>query len=177
MQLETGMRIGETLARSIFNIDLKNREMTIDNTLTKDKDGKVILGKHTKTYNKRTGIDAGKRIIFINDAVLEIINEQIKSGISNISGLLFWDYDNNNFISYNEINAWLRRINEKYKITKKPLNTHTLRHTKITNMRKAGMDMKAIQYLVGHVEGSSITDDIYTTLTPEFLKQEVKKIK
>lgn len=177
MQLETGMRIGETLARSIFNIDLKNREMTIDNTLTKDKDGKVILGKHTKTYNKRTGIDAGKRIIFINDAVLEIINEQIKSGISNISGLLFWDYDNNNFISYNEINAWLRRINEKYKITKKPLNTHTLRHTKITNMRKAGMDMKAIQYLVGHVEGSSITDDIYTTLTPEFLKQEVKKNK
>lgn len=177
MQLETGMRIGETLARSIFNIDLKNREMTIDNTLTKDKDGKVILGKHTKTYNKRTGIDAGKRIIFINDAVLEIINKQIKSGISNISGLLFWDYDNNNFISYNEINAWLRRINEKYKITKKPLNTHTLRHTKITNMRKAGMDMKAIQYLVGHVEGSSITDDIYTTLTPEFLKQEVKKIK
>lgn len=177
MQLETGMRIGETLARSIFNIDLKNREMTIDNTLTKDKDGKVILGKHTKTYNKKTGIDAGKRIIFINDVVLEIINEQIKSGISNISGLLFWDYDNNNFISYNEINAWLRRINEKYKITKKPLNTHTLRHTKITNMRKAGMDMKAIQYLVGHVEGSSITDDIYTTLTPEFLKQEVKKIK
>lgn len=177
MQLETGMRIGETLARSIFNIDLKNREMTIDNTLTKDKDGKVILGKHTKTYNKRTGIDAGKRIIFINDAVLEIINEQIKSGISNISGLLFWDYDNNNFISYNEINAWLRRINEKYKITKKPLNTHTLRHTRITNMRKSGMDMKAIQYLVGHVEGSSITDDIYTTLTPEFLKQEVKKIK
>lgn len=101
MQLETGMRIGETLARSIFNIDLKNREMTIDNTLTKDKDGKVILGKHTKTYNKRTGIDAGKRIIFINDAVLEIINEQIKSGISNISGLLFWDYDNNNFRFYN----------------------------------------------------------------------------
>ena len=39
------------------------------------------------------------------------------------------------------------------------------------------MDMKAIQYLIGHVEGSSITDDIYTTLTPEFLKQEVKKIK
>lgn len=177
MQLETGMRIGETLARSIFNIDLKNREMTIDNTLTKDKDGKVILGKHTKTYNKRTGIDNGKRIIFINDAVLEIINEQIKSGISNINGLLFWDYDHNIFISYGEINAWLRRINEKYKITKKPLNTHTLRHTRITNMRKAGMDMKAIQYLVGHVEGSSITNDIYTTLTPEFLKQEIKKIK
>lgn len=177
MQLETGMRIGETLARSIFNIDLKNREMTIDNTLTKDDKGKVILGKHTKTYDKRTGIDNGKRTIFINDAVYEIINEQIKVGISNIYGLLFWDYDNNNFISYNEINSWLHRINEKYKITNKSLSSHKLRHTRITNMRKAGIDMKAIQYLVGHVEGSSITDNIYTTLTPEFLEQEMKKIK
>lgn len=177
MQLETGMRIGETLARSIFNIDLKNRKMVIDSTLTKDKNGKVILGKHTKTYNKRTGIDFGKRTIFINDAVFEIINEQIKTGISNINGLLFWDYDNNNFVSYNEINSWLHRINEKYKITNKSLSSHKLRHTRITNMRKAGMDMKAIQYLVGHVEGSSITDNIYTTLTPEFLEQEIKKIK
>ena len=177
MQLETGMRIGETLARSIFNIDLKNRKMVIDSTLTKDKNGKVILGKHTKTYNKRTGIDFGKRTIFINDTVFEIINEQIKTGISNINGLLFWDYDNNNFVSYNEINSWLHRINEKYKITNKSLSRHKLRHTRITNMRKAGMDMKAIQYLVGHVEGSSITDNIYTTLTPEFLEQEIKKIK
>mgnify|MGYP003247283127 CR=1 FL=1 len=81
MQLLTAMRIGETLARSIsliplfvqlfllllffilFNIDLKSRKMTIDNTLTKDENGKVILGKHTKTYNKRTGIDRGKRKI------------------------------------------------------------------------------------------------------------------
>ena len=39
------------------------------------------------------------------------------------------------------------------------------------------MDMKAIQYLVGHVEGSSITDDVYTTLTPDFLEQEMRKIK
>ena len=176
MQLETGMRIGETLARSVFDVNLKKHELLINNTLTKDETGKTILGKHTKTYNKKTGIDLGKRTIFINDVVTEIVSKQIKKGIANMYGLLFWDYKNNSFISYSEINSWLRRLNEKYKITSKTLSSHVLRHTRITEMRKAGMDIKAIQYLVGHVEGSRITDEVYTTLTPEFLEQEIKKI-
>lgn len=36
--------------------------------------------------------------------------------------------------------------------------------------------MKIIQYVVGHVEGSSITDDIYTSVTNEFIKNELKKM-
>lgn len=46
-QLNTGMRIGEVLARSKDNIDLKNNTILVDNTLTKDKNDKTILGKHT----------------------------------------------------------------------------------------------------------------------------------
>ena len=176
LQLETGMRIGEILALSIDNIDLKKNTILIDKTLTKDKNGKVILGQHTKTYNKRTGIDNGRRIIIINDTIKTIINDILNKKVTNIKNLLFWDYERNTFISYNEINSWLKRLNEKYKITSKSLSTHIFRHTKITEMRKAGMDMKAIQYLVGHTNGSKITDEIYTTLTPEFLEQELKKI-
>ena len=176
LQLETGMRIGEILALSIDNIDLKKNTILIDKTLTKDKNGKVILGQHTKTYNKRTGIDNGRRIIIINDTIKTIINDILNKKVTNIKNLLFWDYERNTFISYNEINSWLKRLNEKYKITSKSLSTHIFRHTKITEMRKAGMDMKAIQYLVGHTNGSKITDEIYTTLTPEFLEQELKKM-
>lgn len=176
LQLETGMRIGEILALSIDNIDLKKNTILIDKTLTKDKNGKVILGQHTKTYNKRTGIDNGRRIIIINDTIKTIINDILNKKVTNIKNLLFWDYERNTFISYNEINSWLKRLNEKYKITSKSLSTHIFRHTKITEMRKAGMDMKAIQYLVGHTNGSKITDEIYTTLTPEFLEQELKKL-
>lgn len=176
IQLETGMRIGEVLALSINNIDLKKNTILIDKTLTKTKDGKVILGQHTKTYNKRTGIDNGRRIIIINDTIKTIINDILNKKVTNIKNLLFWDYERNTFISYNEINSWLKRLNEKYKITSKSLSTHIFRHTKITEMRKAGMDMKAIQYLVGHTNGSKITDEIYTTLTPEFLEQELKKM-
>lgn len=176
LQLETGMRIGEVLALSTNNINHKNKTILVDKTLTKNKKGKVILGKHTKTYNKKTNIDRGKRTIKMNNTVVNIVNEQLHNSISNITGLLFWDYENNTYVSYSEINSWLKRLNEKYKITPKSLCTHVLRHTRITEMRKAGMDMKAIQYLVGHVEGSKITDNVYTTLTPEFLEQELKKI-
>lgn len=35
--------------------------------------------------------------------------------------------------------------------------------------------MKIIQYLVGHVEGSSITNDIYTSISKEFIESELKK--
>ncbi len=176
LQLDTGMRIGEVLARSKDDIDFKNNTLNIHNTLTKDTEGKTILGKHTKTYNKRTGIDSGKRIITINDEVKQILTQQIKNKITNINNLLFWDYEVNSYISYYEINSWLKRINKKYKITNLDLSSHNLRHTYITRLREAGVDMKIIQYLVGHVEGSSITDNIYTSISKEFIESELQKI-
>ena len=176
LQLETGMRIGEVLACSILNVNLNDNTILINNTLTIDENKKVILGKHTKTYDIITDVDLGARTINMNKAVKEIVLEQKKNEILNIHGLLFWDYEDNTFVSYNEINSWLSRINDKYKIRKTSISSHVLRHTRITEMRKAGMDMKVIQYLVGHVEGSKITDDIYTSVTPEFIEQELKKI-
>ncbi len=176
LQLDTGMRIGEVLARSKDDVDFKSNTLNIHNTLTKNKDGKIILGSHTKTYNKKTGIDSGKRIISINEEVKQILKQQIESKVANINNLLFWDYKTNYYISYYQINSWLKRLNKKYKITKLDLSSHNLRHTYITRLREAGVDMKIIQYLVGHVEGSSITNDIYTSISKEFIESELKKI-
>lgn len=177
LQLDTGMRIGEVLARSKDDVDLNNNTLSINNTLTKNSDGKLILGKHTKTYNKRTNTDTGKRIIFMNAEIKSIILEQLKTKITNINNLLFWDYEKDTFISYYEINSWLKRINQKYKITSINLSSHNLRHTYITRLREAGVDMKIIQYLVGHVEGSTITNDVYTSLSKEFIEKELQKVK
>lgn len=176
-QLITGMRIGEVLARSKDNVDFTNNTILVNNTLTKDKNDKTILGKHTKTYNKKTGIDNGVRYININKDLKKILQQQFTKKIANIHNLLFWDYKKNTFISNGEINSWLNRINKKYNITDKPLSTHILRHTRITRWKEAGVDMKVIQYWAGHVEGSNITDNIYISLTEDFIKQEYKKIK
>lgn len=177
LQLDTGMRIGEVLARSINDIDFESNTLLIHNTITKDNKGKAILGNHTKTYNRKTGIDKGKREIPMSSEVRDIILQQINSKITNMYQLLFWDYDNNNFVSYAEINSWLKRLNEKYKITNLNLSTHNLRHTYITRLREAGVDMKIIQFLVGHIEGSKITNDVYTSISKEFIDNELKKVK
>lgn len=175
-QLITGMRIGEVLARSKNNIDLKNNTILVNNTLTKDLKDKTILGEHTKTYNKKTGIDSGIRTLTISNELRKIIQKQFDKKITNIYNLIFWDYKKNTFISNGEINSWLDRLNKKYRITDKSLSTHVLRHTRITRWKEAGVDMKVIQYWAGHVEGSNITDDVYVSLTDEFIKKELAKI-
>lgn len=175
-QLITGMRIGEVLARSKNNIDLKNNTILVNNTLTKDLKDKTILGEHTKTYNKKTGIDSGIRTLTISHELRKIIQKQFDKKITNIYNLIFWDYEKNTFISNGEINSWLDRLNKKYSITDKSLSTHVLRHTRITRWKEAGVDMKVIQYWAGHVEGSNITDDVYVSLTDELIKKELAKI-
>lgn len=174
LELITAMRIGEALARSINNIDKENKKILINNTLTEDTDGTVILGDHTKTYNKTTGIDEGIRNFPISKEIDEIISEQTKDNITNIYGLLFWDYEKNTFISPKEINAWLRRLNAKYKISK-TLHNHKLRHTRITRWKEAGMDLNAIQYLAGHVEGSEITNKVYIDVSENFAFEQLEK--
>lgn len=174
LELITAMRIGEVLARSQDNISKNRKKLLINNTLTEDNEGNTILGEHTKTYNKTTGIDEGVRNFPINDEIKIILDEQINGKISNIYGLLFWDYEKNTFISPKEINAWLRRLNTKYKISK-TLHNHRLRHTRITRWKEAGMDMNAIQYLAGHVEGSEITNKVYIDVSEKFAFDQLEK--
>lgn len=174
LELVTAMRIGEVLARSKNNVDKENKKLLINNTLTEDAEGNTILGEHTKTYNKTTGIDEGVRNFPINNEINEIIEEQINQKITNIYELLFWDYEKNTFISPKEINAWLRRLNTKYKISK-TLHNHRLRHTRITRWKEQGVDMNAIQYLAGHVEGSEITDKVYIDVSEEFAFNQLEK--
>ena len=158
-------------------IDNKTKELFIYNTLTKDENDKVILGTHTKTYDKKTGKDLGKRKIPLFGDTEKIIAEELAKKITNIHGLIFWDYTKNTFISGSEVNSWLTRINEKFKITDKRFSTHVLRHTRITRWKEQGIDMAVIQYWAGHVDGSSMTMGTYFSLQEEFIEKEYKKLK
>lgn len=177
LQLYTGMRIGEVLALSKDCIDLTANTITVYRTLSKDKNNKVIMGLHTKTYDKKTGIDKGKRTFPMKPCIRTIINKLLNEKITNMYNLLFWDYNDNDFIKSYEINSFLSRLNKKYHICDFSLSTHNLRHTFITRCQEQGMPLVVLQSLVGHVEGSNITNDIYTSVSIDFMKQELEKIK
>ena len=176
LQLYTGMRIGEVLALSKDCIDLDNNTITVYRTLTRDTKDNIVIGKHTKTFVRTANVDKGKRTFPMTQQVRNLIIKILNSKNKNIYNLIFWDYQNSTFISYNELNAWLRRINEKYHICSDNLHTHRLRHTFVTRCIEKGISLSVIQEIVGHVQSSSITLDTYTSISNDFIEQELKKL-
>ena len=180
MQSISGMRIGEVLARSKNDYDKETQQFDVHNTLTQDEKYHIILGEHTKTYNKKTQIDEGQRYLPLDNSLfcelVDIIEEQCDKKIRNIYNLLFWDYEKNTYVTPGEVNSWLKRLNAKYNICSLELTTHRLRHTALTHWKEIGIDLSAIQYLAGHVEGSDITEGVYIETSLDFVKQQVAKI-
>ena len=180
MQGISGMRIGEVLARSKKDYDRENNNFNVHNTLTQDETYKPVLGKHTKTFNKKTQIDNGQRYLPLDNELFsgldEIIKEECTKKISNIYNLLFWDYKKNTFITPSEINSWLYRLNKKYNICEDKLTTHKLRHTALTYWNEKDIPLRVIQYLAGHVEGSEITDDVYIDINFDYVKNKLKEV-
>lgn len=173
LQLNTGMRIGEILALSLDCIDLEKNTITVYRTLTKKK-GIYVLGKHTKTYNRKTNIDKGKRTFPMTPKAKEIIKEVLQSNITNINKLLFWDYNKNSLILPKRVNDFLNSLNKENSIQN--FTTHKLRHTFITRCQEKGIPLVVIQAMVGHIEGSTVTNDTYTSVSLEFMNEQIKKI-
>jgi integrase len=173
--IHSGMRIGEILALTPLDIDFENNLIDINNTLTKDKEGKVIIGTKTKTYNS-------KRQIPITVVLKPVLEDCIKNYKPNKNNLLFCLPDSS-LITPSTINSHFKKVC-KYagiKVTtikaKKgtvnlktsTVNTHMLRHTYATRCIEAGVPAEVLQKLLGH-KNISITINTYTTIFNKFKK-------
>ncbi len=166
LQLYTGMRIGEVLALSTTDINYKTNTIEIRKTLTRDENDKIVMGITTKTENSR-------RTILMNNRVRELLQKEQKRQITNINKLLFYDNENDCYISPNGVNSYLKRLNKKEKIADN-LHTHILRHTFATRCIESGMQVKALQKILGHKKIQT-TLDTYTSFFKEFNQEEIDK--
>lgn len=153
----TGMRVGEILALTKDDIDFKNNLINVTKTLTKDENGKVAMGKTTKTY-------AGTRKVSMNRYVYEIFSQ--------IDTEYMYFTNNGKLIYPSTINSHFKRICNKLNIY--GVNTHTLRHTFATRCIESGMSPVVLQHILGYTD-ISITLNTYTSVFNSFKNEELEK--
>ena len=148
MCLYTGMRIGEVLALNYKeDIDLDSMQITVRRTLTKDKEGKTIVGP-PKTNN-------GKRILQINELTEKVIKNSLERVVKNKNNVLFCHPDGK-LIETNTINSAFKRMIKNAGIENK-YSLHCLRHSYATRCIEAGVELPVLQVMMGHA-------DIQTTI-------------
>ncbi len=165
IEMYLGLRIGEVLALRSTDINLQKNLITVNKTLTTDKDHKVIMGNSTKTY-------AGIREVPIPTFIREEIINQMRLAENNKDKQLFLD-PHGNYVRPNNANRRLKEILEKMGI--KNITSHSLRHTYGTRCVEAGMRAVALQRLMGHTD-VSITLNTYTSVFNKYKEAELEKV-
>ena len=169
LQMYTGLRVGEVLALTTHDIDLRNKRIDIHRTLTTDEKGHIIMGNKTKSY-------AGKRILPIPDFLYPYIIEQmqIANNQKNNDEKLLFKPDNSQYCRRSTINNELKRILKK-ELGITDISSHSLRHTYGTRCIESGMAPVVVQRLMGHKD-ISVTLNTYTSVFDKFKEREIDKV-
>ena len=169
IQMFMGLRVGEALALTTKDIDLKNKRLSVRRTLTKDGIGNTIMGDKTKTY-------AGKRTMPIPDYLMGSIMEQmtIAENQNNNEEKLLFKPEDAKYIKRVNVNTELKRIMKRH-FGIEDITTHSLRHTFGTRCIESGMAPVVVQRLMGHKD-IRITLNTYTSVYDEFKDREVDKV-
>ena len=79
LQLATGMRIGEVLARKLTDIDFKNKTFKIDDTLTQDENYGVdtIVIQKIVGHVENSRITNGTYVTLTQDYIISQMNKNI----------------------------------------------------------------------------------------------------
>ena len=150
--LGTGLRISEFCGLTDSDIDFENRTINVNHQLQ-------YSGK--KSYRIETPkTENGIRKIPMSDRVLKALQRVVQNRrksdftVDGYTGFLFLTRNGTpqNYINYD---IMLRKLVEEYnkkheEVLPVVTTPHTLRHTFCTNMANAGMNPKALQYLIGH---------------------------
>lgn len=175
---KTGLRISEFCGLTVSDIDFKNHILHIKRQLQKNsvKDYYIEAPKSKSGYRK---IPMTKDVEDCFKKIIENRNPpKIEPMVDGVAGFLY--FDQNGSIVYSlHWSHYFKRIWTKYNnIYREPMpkvTPHACRHTFCSNMAKAGMNPKALQYIMGHSD-ISVTLNTYTHFEFEDAKKELEKL-
>lgn len=164
----TGLRIGEFCALTDEDIDFHKGAIRVNKQLLSRHDCRVNIGPPKSK--------AGFRYIPMSEEVADALRDTIRRReiplvepvVDGVSGFIFLSNRETvkKPILYNRLFTTLERHYNKSHKSPIIISPHILRHTFCTNMVRAGVDPKSVQYIMGH-SSAELTMDIYTHYTFE----------
>ncbi len=174
--LGTGLRISEFCGLTT-NLDFKNRLIRVDHQLLRDpKSGYYIETPKTKS---------GYREIPMSEPVYQALKRVVKNRgkkttimIDGYTNFLFLKRDGTPKVGMdynNMIRNLLKKYNKQHKEPLPNITPHSFRHTFCTRMANAGMNPKALQYIMGHAN-ITMTLDYYTHVDACSVRAEMERL-
>jgi len=189
IMLYTGMRVGEITGLRWDDIDLKEGFISVNHTLVYfNRGGNQKCGYAINTPKTKAGERVIPMLPKVKDAFIMERKHQIETGLS--CNAVIDGYTNFIFINrfgntqnQSTLNKALRRIirdcnyeildkGKKKAVILPRFSNHSLRHTFTTRMCEAGVNIKAMQDILGHADAET-TLQIYTDATKEMKKAEL----
>ena len=191
--LGTGLRVGECTGLTKNDVDLENNTISVNhNLIYRVIDGEA--GFHITTPKTASGTrtipilypqvaEQLRALIEVMDALYP--EDLVMNGYH---GFLFRNRSGY-FLSAHNINRAIERISIAYNAEemdqaeledREPnllphFSVHNLRHTFCTNAQQAGLDVKSLQYLMGH-SNASVTLDVYTHSNYESVEKAFEQV-
>lgn len=177
--LGTGLRVSEFCGLTRSDLDFENRRISVTHQLLEKNDGTLYIHE-TKTKS-------GRRYVPMSDEVYRSLkNILVKRGfpkketvVDGYSGFLLINRFGVPKVArciQHYIRKSVKVYNSLYPDTPLPrITPHVLRHTFCTEMYYSGLDLKSLQYIMGHAN-PSITTGIYTHAGYEQAAEQMAKV-
>lgn len=172
---KTGLRISEFCGLTISDIDFKNNRINVDHQLQRTRDMRYII-EDTKTA-------CGVRMIPMTPEVKACFERiiggrpkpKVEPMIDGRCGFLFLDKNEMPMVALHWEKYFqhvVEKYNRIYRVQLPKMTPHVCRHSYCSNMAKAGMNPKTLQYLMGHSD-IGVTLNTYTHFEFEDAQAEV----
>lgn len=172
--VQTGVRVGEALALTWRDVDVKKQEISINKTVMRSGDTQYEISETPKT-------SSSNRKIPITPAVAQILQRQkmieVSAGKISPHELIFTGV-NGKMSNYNNVNSAITRVISKMRadgIEIDHFSVHAFRDTFATRCIEQGMQPIILKELLGH-SSLKMTMDVYAHVLPETKMKELSKI-